>query len=155
MPGTAELTALRPVMAVAQADFEAMRTIRNSGRRWYTRFQGEISHGVQRSWRALALQSRDTLRPYVYEAEGGGIVAYGLLREERGRWYVTLGVAPEDQGQGYGTEVYRHLAEEARADVYAEILRENVASLVAAGRAGYELAEQDGRTVTMVRRWQR
>ena len=154
MPRTAELVALTPIRAEAAADFEAMRLIRNAGREWYTRDTRHISADAQRAWASVVRRSGDTQRAYVYDVPGSGIVGFGLLRltPRDGCWYATLGVAPEDQGKGYGQAIYRHLAGRVDADVYAEILRANLPSLLAAQRAGYELDGQDERTVTMVRR---
>ena len=67
-------------------------------------------------------------------------VGYGMLRLTGGRWWASLAVLPRYQGNGYGTELYRHLALSTDVDVWAEILADNNPSLRACLRAGYHIA---------------
>lgn len=71
-------------------------------------------------------------------------VGYAVLRETNQGTFISLAVAPEHQGKGYGTLIYRHF----HPLVKAEIWDWNGPSIRAAEKAGLrELSRADGKVV--------
>jgi RimJ/RimL family protein N-acetyltransferase len=126
----------RPVKTLE--DVEMLRQIRNSGRQWMTRHTDEISPEQQHAWWLTACHD-PTLDIWLFSVAQTDI-GYGLLRIESGREWCSLAVLPRYQGQGYGTQIYRWLALATTADVWAEILADNTASIKACLNAGYQIA---------------
>jgi RimJ/RimL family protein N-acetyltransferase len=119
-------------------DVEMLRQIRNSGRQWMTRHTEEISPEQQRDWWKDACHD-PSLDVWLFSVAQTDI-GYGLLRIESGREWCSLAVLPRYQGQGYGTQIYRWIALSTTADVWAEILADNTASIKACLNAGYQVA---------------
>ena len=100
--------------------------IRNACRQWMTRDQSEISEQEQLAW-----WDAGPRRLWLLEN-----ACYGLLVPEAGKTWVSLGCMPDKRGQGLGRQMYEFLAEQEET-VWAEILGDNAASLVACLKAGY------------------
>src|SRR5437868_6972796 len=114
-------------------DVEQLRRMRNHCREWMTRDRSLISAERPAEW----WQERDpTLRACVYCTQRED-VGFGLLRQESGRWWATLGVLQDWRGRGLGTEIYRHLFRLVREEVWIEVRTDNKPSLAAALRAGF------------------
>lgn len=105
---------------------EEMRVLRNSVRHCFTRDTRYISPRAQRRW-----FEQFTGRIYVYSTPEDAMVGYGLVTDG----WVSLAVKEEYRKCGYGTAIYRHLAN--CGGRRAEIRHENVPSLLAALRAGW------------------
>jgi GNAT superfamily N-acetyltransferase len=132
MTAVAPALAVRPVVTLD--DVETMRLLRNQGRQYMTRDRRAISPEDQAAW--WGARSR-FLYAYLYRpAKAHEDVAFGMLRKQSGRWWVTLAVAEGWRGHGIGTAVYRHLATVVWP-CYAEILADNIASIRAAEKAGF------------------
>ncbi len=83
-------------------------------------------------------------------------VATARLDIENDAATVSVTVAPEQRGSGLGTALVRAVSDEAFATtpvqrLVAVVKRDNVASRRAFARAGFELVEDAGATLTMVR----
>lgn len=128
-------------------EVEAMRLIRNAGRKWMTHNQGEISPEKQREWwRHARTLSTDDFSAFIYRADKA-IVGYGLLvrmEQAKSTLWVSLAVAPDHQGRGYGTCIYEDLKIRCPDEpIYAEVYHGNVASLSAALKAGYKKIDEN------------
>jgi RimJ/RimL family protein N-acetyltransferase len=125
-------------LATTEWDAEVVRIIRNSGRQWMTRDTREISYDAQQAW----WKARDPDSCWVYIGRIAETdVGYGMLRLlDDDRWWASLAVLPRYQGNGYGSEIYRHLALSTSQDVWAEILADNTPSIRACLKAGYQIA---------------
>lgn len=120
------------VRPAKESDLEFVRLTRNAGRKHFTRDNREVSPEDQELWWKTGAFDLD-----IFETEDGEPVGYALLtvREFRGapREFISLAVAPEHQGKGWGTEIYRHYRHQL-----AEIRADNHASRRAAEKAGYQ-----------------
>ena len=106
-------------------DLEFIRETRNAGRYNMTRDTSLIRPHDSEVWWAS--------KPNVWIAEDDGTrVGYAVLRQVDGDMFISLAVAPEQQGKGYGTLIYRHF----HPLVKAEIWTWNHASRRAAEKAG-------------------
>ncbi len=65
--------------------------------------------------------------------------------------WATLAVYPEYQGMGYGTAIYKFLAEQ-NDEVWIEVNNYNPASYFAAKKAGFEVHFANNAVTTMVHR---
>lgn len=130
-------TALGLRLASTAEDAEVVRRIRNAGRDWFDD-DHEVSTREQARWWPAALR-RDG---FCCVLLGEPPIGYGMLQPRSdGRRWVSLAVAPGARGQGAGTEIFRALRALARTgeSIYAGIRRDNLRSLAAARRAGYEV----------------
>lgn len=116
------------------ADLERVREIRNDCRQWMTRDRRYIDAEQQRKWWEAV--PRDL---WLFDG-----AAYALITERDRRRWISLGVAREHRGKGLGTAIYAHFP-----GVWAEIRRDNAASLRAAEKAGYVVEREQGRVVVM------
>jgi hypothetical protein len=124
-------------MVQSADEVERLRVLRNVSRTWMTGNTTWISAEQQRRW----WESRDPgkLRAYLFAAESGAGV---LSCREDGRWWVTVMVDPVMRRLGMGTYIYRMLAHAAPTDgVWAGIRDDNIPSIRAAEKAGYQLQE--------------
>lgn len=147
----------RPIIAYARppygwktvgtdADVEALRQLRNAGREWL-RDTREISEREQRSWWLTRDAAR--LRACLITNDAGDVIGAGVLSLRADRWWITVLVAPERRGRGVGTFIYRLLACAPPGPVWAEIRKDNTASVRAATAAGYQLIERSNGLVLM------
>ena len=125
---------LLPRRAESEADFEAVRLIRNAGRQWMADTR-EITPEQQAEFQ------RTLEHPvWVYETLPGEIAGYGLVRRGEDRHaYVSLAVHPAQRGCGIGTAIYRDLRRQWQHDqeVWAVIRTDNTPSIRAALAADY------------------
>lgn len=139
-------------------DFEVqeVRRIRNLGREWMTDNAQEIDEVEQRSWwKRMQFLSGEDFLLYVYRtAVAGPIVGYGMSTRREEQLYISLAVDPAYHGRGYGTAIYADMFSCAGKDeesMFAVILKNNIASIRAAEKAGFKFHTDDGKTVTYVR----
>lgn len=119
-------------------DLDFIRETRNAGRYNMTRDTSLIHPHDSEVWWAS--------NPDAYVAEvDGEPVGYAVLREEGHQFWISLAVAPEHQGRGYGTLIYRHF----QPLVKAEIWKTNVASRRAAHKAGMRVISTTDDKVVM------
>lgn len=136
---TATLARLTARGAGRPGDLARMAEIRNAGREWFTRDTGKVSPDSQGQW-----WQRFRGRAFVYEDAEGVIVGYGLISPDG---WVSLAVHPDHRRRGYGTAIYADLA--ARGGLRAEVRPDNMASLMAAIKAGFRNAGE-GRGVVIL-----
>lgn len=135
--------------ATTEQDAETIRTIRNSGHQWMTRDPRLITVDEQAIW--WAQRNPVTCNLWIGRIAETDI-GYGMLRLSEGRWWASLAVLPRYQGNGYGTEMYRHIALSTKADVWAEILADNTPSIKACLNAGYQVAWAMDKCAVLVHR---
>lgn len=124
--------------ATTEWDAEVVRIIRNSGRQWMTRDTREITYAQQQGW--WSIRNPDICWVYIGRISETD-VGYGMLRLlDDDRWWASLAVLPRYQGNGYGTQIYQHLALSTDQDVWAEILADNTPSIKACLNAGFQVA---------------
>lgn len=131
-------------------DIETLRALRNAGREWLTHDTREISPEQQAQW--WAARNPDHILAYLFSVDGHDAGAGVLSQRTAGRWWITVLVHPEYRGQGIGAAIFRMLACAAPGDVYAEIRRDNAASIKAAQRAGYAMAGKTEQCIIAVAR---
>lgn len=118
-------------------DLDFIRETRNAGRHNMTRDTSVIYPHDSDVWWA------GTPNAYIAEVDGES-VGYAVLREVGSDLYISLAVAPEHQGRGYGTEIYRHFHPLVKAEIWSW----NHASRRAAEKAGLRvLSEGDDKVV--------
>lgn len=128
-------------LVLSAADVERVRVLRNTGREQMTNDTREITQQAQQDWWSTIDNSR-VLIWLCYD--GATEVGFGMIRMLHARtpspnWYVTLVVAPEHHGKGYGTAIYRAMLERAPdGRLFAEILHRNEKSIRAAKAAGFQ-----------------
>ena len=125
------------VRRATRDDLDFIRETRNAGRYHMTRDTSLIHPHDSEVWWAA--------RPDAYVAEQAGEpVGYAVIRQVDGDAWISLAVAPEHQGKGYGTLIYRYF----HPGVKAEIWDWNIASLRSAEKAGLRvLSKGDGKVV--------
>ncbi len=125
---TTETMTLTPRRIETDADVQAMRELRNEGRAGFAHDQSYIQEERQRLWWAT---NKRHMIGWVYSGAAGKVLGYGLLRQtlDDGRWWSSVAVASWARGMGYGTQIMRHLVDEAPGRVWAEVLESNTASL--------------------------
>lgn len=118
-------------------DAQIVRRIRNVVRMHMTRDKSEKSTTQQEQW--WNTRNPSALRLFLYYDNFNDPIAYGLLTvDSSGKWWGTLGVLPEVQNKGYGTEIYRHLTSQVQV-LWIEIYSDNVSSMRAAVNAGFNV----------------
>lgn len=118
---------------MSKADFEAVRQIRNAGREWMADPR-EITPEDQDEFRHSFIYP-----VWLYEVNNE-IVGYGLVRRGHDRYpYVSLAVASEWRGHGYGAAIYADLRRRWHEDeeICAVIRNDNTPSIRAALAAGF------------------
>ncbi len=120
-----------------------MRAIRNSAREYMTHNTAHIGLIQQAMWfyqvYSPAYRRKEMLGYVLYVPQP---VAYGLVRKEYGRWWVSGAVVPEARGRGYGGHLFAGLTAAANyfADtVWLEVRRTNLTALNVYRRLGYEI----------------
>lgn len=130
-------------------DLEFIRETRNAGRHQMTRDTSVIYPYDSEVWWAsgpLAYIAEDVTPVHSASAAPNlpFRVGYAVLREVDNELFISLAVAPQHQGKGYGTAIYRHF----HPLVKAEIWDWNTASRRAAEKAGLRVvSEGDGKVV--------
>ena len=129
-------------------DLDFIRETRNAGRFNMTRDTSLIRPYDSEVWWASKPNVWIAEVPAFSLSSAGGAyqqrVGYAVLRQTDDGMFISLAVAPEHQGKGYGTLIYRHFHPLVKAEIYAW----NVASRRAAEKAGLQLlSEHDGKVV--------
>lgn len=132
---------------------EEIRRIRNVGRQWMTENSNEITAEQQVEWwSSMSQMPKKDFRFFIFVIDGGPILGYGMLsRRQNNILHISLAVAPEEQGKGHGTYIYDTVASKADEPVNAVILKNNIASIKAAEKAGFRFVEEGDKTVLYVR----
>lgn len=138
-----EQIAVRPVES--EQDVEALRRLRNCCRLFMTRDQRRITVERQRAWWA---GRPPDLKAYLISL-GPSAVAFGVIREESGRWWISLGIESGYRGRGIGTAIYRFLIAQSPEPPWIEVRADNVPSLRAAARAGFQVVDCAQRVWTL------
>lgn len=145
----AVLTGLRAQEVVSLEEAHQVAWIRNQCLGHFTHHNEFITPEHQRAW----WESRPDVRMWLYTLADSMTtqwVGFGLLRrDEHGHVWATLGVVPQHRNRGYGTAIYRHLIEQGE-HVWIEIGKGNPASYIAARKAGFMPAYEDGVVATLV-----
>lgn len=121
---------------VTFADAEIVREIRNEGRQWMGS-QELLSQADQLRWfeRISQLSPRDFYCCLADEPPSG----YGMVeRRSDGLLWITLAVRETTRGCGTGTRIYAEMAHRASERIYAGVRSNNVPSVRAAEKAGYQ-----------------
>lgn len=121
---------IRQVTTIEQA--QIVREIRNSVREHMTRHTEEITEYQQEQW--FATQSGLL---YLY-FDNTTVIGYSYLRDIDDRSWGTLAVVPDQQGKGYGMQIYKHLISLTNR-LWIEIYSDNISSMRAAINAGFNI----------------
>ena len=119
-------------------DVMALRLLRNECRSSMTGSTGEITEAQQLAWWQNVAGNPNWCVWLVYVPSWDDPVGYALLRRAISYWYISLGLRTWMRGQGLGTTIYRMLEARCEGDVVAVIRSDNIASIRAAVKAGYE-----------------
>lgn len=119
-------------------DVEALRRLRNECREFMTGHTKLITKAQQAKW-----WSAEPRRAWIY-LDKGEPVAFVYIRRQDGMNWITLGVTKKARGQGLGTLLYH-----VHAPCAAEMLVDNLASIRAAQKAGYQVVKSDDEKVVM------
>lgn len=147
--------AYRPVQLLIDA--QMLRSIRNQVREHMTNNQKFINDKDQVTW--FYSEGRDeNVKAYLIYNIYHACVGYGVLSrriigtDSSERWWGSIAVLPEFQRQGYGTAIYKMLRKLGAAwtsEIYLEIFSDNIGSLRAASKAGYQFINANDKTITM------
>lgn len=114
---------------------QIVREIRNSVSEYMTRDTSYITKEQQQKW----WENISKVEYHLYLCLENAIpLGYGMLRYEDSKWLGTLAILPEHQNKGYGTDIYKFLASRIYP-LWVEIYSDNIASLRAAVRAGFNI----------------
>lgn len=144
---------------------EIVRRIRNEGRQWMTENSEEISPEEQRTWWEKSSQLSDSdfrlclFTGYVTFSgmlsqkthKASNFVGYGMLTRREDVLHISLAVDQRYRNQGYGAKIYDNMCSSIDEPVNAVILKNNIASIRAAVKAGFRFVEDGDKTVLYVR----
>lgn len=141
---------------VGGVDAEMLRVLRNQCREWMTGNTDVIEYEDQQRWFA-GIRPRDWRiflyldTPWPNVTDTFDAVAYGLLRLEGERWWLSFGVTEGRRGQGIGRQVAQHLLRcDVASEVWADVSYDNEASMRALMAAGF-VREEDEPTAGIIR----
>ena len=161
-----------PVETIEEA--QTMREIRNSVSTYMTRNTAIIPPEYQYQW-FYSMYGSGKYDAYLYYSAHGCCVGYGMLTVHDNKVWGTLAVKHEFQNRGYGTAIYQHLIHTCAElkqqyedhfykgevyhyfsklyeDLWIEIYADNVESLRAAQKAGFETVHVGDKVITLVHR---
>lgn len=144
---------------------ETVRRIRNEGRQWMTENSEEISPEEQLVWWKKSNQlSRNDFQLHVFinqvtfsgmlsqkAYKSSNVIGYGMLTRREGALHISLAVDQRYRNQGYGAKIYDNMCSSIDEPVNAVILKNNIASIRAAVKAGFRFVEDGDKTVLYVR----
>lgn len=114
--------------------------IRNTGREFMTHHTELITAAEQDAW--WFSPNRSVASIWVVEKHTSLYsmpVGFCMLRYfDNGRVYGTLALLPEHRGQGIGTEIYKFMMNQVD-ELWIDVRNDNVASMNAALKAGFEV----------------
>lgn len=127
---------------------ETLRTIRNACAGGFSYDTGEISKEQQGKW--WRANRNSVIARLYYRGVGFGrrVVGYGLLRNEKGIWYSSVAVLPEEAGRGYGGFITGHIIRMSPSqEVSASARIDNPAACALHRRRDWEEVERDDRLI--------
>ena len=137
---------LIPVAVETRYHVEVLRYIRNSCASYMTRHCDIISIEQQQLWWKTI--NRDTWQIYLYWY-GNMAVGFGVLRLEDGKYWVTGGLLENARGHGLGRELFTHLINFVKDDIWLEVLETNTIAHKLYMKLGFvETGRKDG-VITM------
>lgn len=143
-----------PVRTLRQA--LRMRAVRNRVRQFLTHDQSQIGVVRQAGW--FLREYRTGLRAGSIEAwlvttGRGRAVGYGIVRWDRGRWWVTGALVPEGRGVGLGRRLFEFLTLDAlsrgRGEAWLDVLDGNGRARRLYESLGYREVERSAGIVVM------
>ena len=98
----------------------------------------EILEENHKQWLQITLES-DVRKIFIYELENPvGTIRLDIINGEK---ILSWTVAPDVRGKGIGSEMLKQFVEQYPGEYFAEILPENKASLVMAGKVGFKVID--------------
>ena len=133
---------------------EYLRKTRNDSKHYMTRFRGEITSEMQKSWYDSIPEN---VNPYVFVvcSEKGVIyypAGYGTVNIEDGSAMVTGVISQSERGQGLGRKLFVALVEEAKKiaqRVSLEVLETNTIGISLYESMGFVETNRDHDVITM------
>lgn len=141
---------LEPKEVETRYDVGLLRMVRNACAQWMTRHRDIISIEQQQLW--WKTLNRETWKVFIYWC-GNMIVGFGILRLEDGKYWVTGGLIENVRGHGLGRELFTHLINLVKDDIWLEVLETNKIAHKLYMKLGFvETGRKDGViTMTLVK----
>lgn len=132
---------------------EYMRKTRNDSKHYMTRFRGEITSEMQKSWYS---NISENINPYIFIAgEHGAVfypVGYGTVNIENKSAMITGVISQPERGKGYGRKLFTALVEEAEKmtkKISLEVLETNTIGITLYESIGFVETNRDHDVITM------
>ena len=132
---------------------EYLRKTRNDSKYYMTRFRGEITSDMQKSWYS---NISENINPYIFIVGEHGVVfypvGYGTVNIEDGSAIVTGVISQSERGNGYGRKLFTALVEEAKKiaqRVSLEVLETNTIGISLYESMGFVETNRDHDVITM------
>ena len=132
---------------------EYLRKTRNDSKHYMTRFCGEITSDMQKSWYS---NISENINPYIFIVGEHGVVfypvGYGTVNIEDGSAMVTGVISQSERGNGYGRKLLTALVEEAKKiaqRVFLEVLETNTIGISLYESIGFVETNRDHDVITM------
>jgi len=132
---------------------EYLRKTRNDSKHYMTRFCGEITSDMQKSWYS---NISENINPYIFIVGEHGVVfypvGYGTVNIEDGSAMVTGVISQSERGNGYGRKLFTALVEEAKKiaqRVFLEVLETNTIGISLYESIGFVETNRDHDVITM------
>jgi len=113
------------------ASVEALRKLRNQTSAGFSSFNGHISADDQKRWWE---EMRHRIRGWTYWTYAESVplapIGFGLVREEDGRWWNSIGVSPDFQGRGFGSLITHDVLVRFGGVVFAAVRLDNAPALL-------------------------
>lgn len=130
-----------------------MRNIRNSCRKYMTRFKEEITPEMQTKWYD---NLSDNIDPYIFIAGEFGAVfypfGYGMIQYEDDKALLTGAIEDKYRGRGFGKKLFLELislAKNRTDEIFLEVLDSNEVAKNLYKSIGFEFYEQKLDVITM------
>jgi len=125
---------------------QQVREIRNSFRRNMTRHTEHITPEQQNAWFHRYINTSETM--FLYYDTHQCLVGYGYITQRNNQYWGTLAVKAEFQGKGYGKFIYQDMIDKY-GEIWIEIYADNVESLHAAVKAGFQHVTLSGNCIIL------
>lgn len=120
--GRMNVSRLVGVRVVSASQIESMRQIRNATAAGFSHDTSLITPQQQQRWWS---DNRSRIKAWLYYHQAT-LIGYGMLRQDDlGQWWNSLGVLPEQQGHGFGSQITADLLSRISGPVYASVKRDN------------------------------